>query len=104
MSFAWFASTAAAISQASSAAFATAARAPQIAQDDDAPLTNDLLCNFVDRRKHPADPAWRGLVWHGAVGDREMRLFGEVGALDLKLEVFHPGRRATIEWGVDQRL
>ena len=50
--------------------FASPARAPRSRSGDDPPLADDLLGDLVHRREHAADAARRGLVGHGAVGDR----------------------------------
>ena len=75
----------------------------QVPQDADAPLADDLLRDLVHRREHAADAARRGLVGHRAVADGEVAFFDEPIAPQFELEVFDPGRRATVERCVDQR-
>ena len=76
----------------------------EVAQGGEAALADDLFGNLVHRRQHPADAARRGVVGNRAVGDGEMGLLDEPVPVDLQQDVIHPGRRAAVERGVDQRL
>ena len=76
---------------------------PEVAQDRHATLADDLLGDLVHGGQHPADAARRGLVGHGAVGDREVGLLDEAVAVDLQEDVLHPRRRPAVEGGVDER-
>src|SRR5688572_8481664 len=74
----------------------------QVAQDADAPVTDDLLGDLVNRREYAANAARRGFVGYRAVADGEVGFFDEPMPVQIELEVFDPGGRSTAERGIDQ--
>ena len=103
MSLPCWARVAAAAWQALSAVLASATRAASSLSMRDAPLRDHLLGDLVHRGKHPADAVRRALIRHRAVGDGEMALLDVAVAVDLELDVLHPGGGAAVERLIDQR-
>ena len=92
------------MAHAPSAVLASPARAPRSLQHRDPPFAHNFVGDLVHGREHTANAPRRRLVGHRAVGDREVRFFGEAVSLDLEQNVLDPGRRAAVEGGIDQRL
>ena len=75
----------------------------EIAKHNDAAFADDFFANLVNGGEHAADTAGDCLIGYGAVRDGEMSFFSKAVAIELELNVFHPGGWSTIERSLDQR-